>query len=83
VLCCCIAGDDHDPWIVAGRYRLARIEDGEAIPDGAIEVATAQKFKGCERPYSIVIKTPMINAARFYTACTRARLGLAIIDVVS
>ncbi len=76
-------GGEHDPWDVAGRYRLARIEDGDALPADAIEMATAQKFKGCERPYSIVIKTPMMNAARFYTACTRARLGLAIIDVVS
>jgi hypothetical protein len=76
-------GDGHDPWHVAGRYRLARIEDGDALPNDAVEMATAQKFKGCERPYSIVIKTPMMDAARFYTACTRARLGLAIIDVVS
>jgi hypothetical protein len=52
------------------------------MPDDAIEMATAQKFKGCERPYSIVIRTPSMDAARFYTACTRARLGLVIIDVV-
>jgi hypothetical protein len=75
-------GDGTDPWDVAGRFRLARIEDGDAMPDDAIEMATAQKFKGCERPYSIVIRTPSMDAARFYTACTRARLGLVIIDVV-
>jgi hypothetical protein len=75
-------GDGPDPWDVAGRFRLARIEDGDAMPDDAIEMATAQKFKGCERPYSIVIRTPSMDAARFYTACTRARLGLVIIDVV-
>lgn len=76
-------GPGHDPWDVAGRFRLARIEDGDSIPDDAIEMATAQKFKGCERPYSIVVRTEQMTPPRFYTACTRARLGLAIIDVVT
>ena len=75
-------GDGPDPWDVAGRFRLARIEDGDALPDDAIEMATAQKFKGCERPYSIVVRTRSMTPERFYTACTRARLGLAIVDVV-
>ena len=54
---------------------------GRTIPDGAVRLATAQKFKGCERPYSIVIRTKGMTPARFYTACTRARLGLAVVDV--
>ena len=77
------AGEGPDPWDVGGRFRLARIEEGDALPADAIEMATAQKFKGCERPYSIVIRTKAMDDARFYTACTRARLGLAIIDVKS
>ena len=77
------AGPGPDPWDVAGRFRLARIEDGNDLPDDAIEMATAQKFKGCERPYSIVVRTKSMDDARFYTACTRARLGLEVIDVVS
>jgi hypothetical protein len=44
-------------------------------------LATAQKFKGCERSHSIVIRTQGMTQARFYTACTRARLGLAVVDV--
>ena len=54
---------------------------GRTIPDGAVRLATAQKFKGCERPYSIVIWTQAMTPARFYTACTRARLGLAVVNV--
>jgi hypothetical protein len=44
-------------------------------------MATAQKFNSCERPYSIVIRTQGRTPARFFNACTRARLGLAVVDV--
>jgi len=74
-------GPGLDPWDVAGRFRMARIEQAEPLSGDAIEMATAQKFKGCERPYSIVIRTKGMTPARFYTACTRARLGLAVVDV--
>lgn len=75
-------GGGPDPWVVAGRFRLARIEEGDSLPDEVVEMATAQKFKGCERPYSIVVRTKSMDDARFYTACTRARLGLAVVSVV-
>lgn len=71
-----------DPWNVRGRYLLRPI--GHTDSEGnsnAIDMATAQKFKGCERPYVVVICTKGMDAARMYTACTRARLGLAIVRI--
>lgn len=71
-----------DPWNVRGRYMLRPIGhvDSEGNPN-VIDMATAQKYKGCERPFVIVIRTKSMDGARLYTACTRARLGLAIVDV--
>jgi hypothetical protein len=78
------ANPSPDPWNVRGRYMLRPIghADAEGNPN-VIEMATAQKYKGCERPFVIVIGTPSMDAARLYTACTRARLGLAIVNVRS
>jgi hypothetical protein len=56
--------------------------DAEGNPN-VIDMATAQKYKGCERPFVIVISTPSMDSARLYTACTRARLGLAVVNVSS
>jgi len=73
-----------DPWNVRGRYLLRPIGHVDARGNAnVIDMATAQKFKGCERPFVIVIRTPSMDAARLYTACTRARLGLAIVKVGS
>lgn len=71
-----------DPWNVRGRYLLRPI--GHADADGnsnVIDMATAQKFKGCERPFVIVACTPGMDGARLYTACTRARLGLTVVRI--
>jgi hypothetical protein len=78
------ANPSSDPWNVRGRYMLRPIghADAEGNPN-VIDMATAQKYKGCERPFVIVIRTPSMDDARLYTACTRARLGLAIVNVES
>ena len=71
-----------DPWNVRGRYLLRPIGyiDAESNSN-VIDMATAQKFKGCERPFVIAVCTDSMDRARVYTACTRARLGLAIVRV--
>ncbi len=71
-----------DPWNVRGRYLLRPIGHADAESNSnVIDMATAQKFKGCERPFVIVACTPGMDAARLYTACTRARLGLAVVRI--
>jgi hypothetical protein len=78
------ASPSPDPWNVRGRYMLRPIShaDAEGNPN-VIDMATAQKYKGCERPFVIVIRTLSMDSARLYTACTRARLGLAVVNVES
>ena len=71
-----------DPWNVRGRYLLRPIGHVDAEGNSnVIDMATAQKFKGCERPFVIVICTKGMDGARLYTACTRARLGLALVRI--
>lgn len=72
-----------DPWNVRGRYLLRPIGHADAESNSnVIDMATAQKFKGCERPYVVVVCTDAMDDARLYTACTRARLGLTLLRIV-
>lgn len=71
-----------DPWNVRGRYLLRPIGHADAESNSnVIDMATAQKFKGCERPFVIAVRTDSMDRARLYTACTRARLGLAVVRI--
>ena len=75
--------DDNpvESWNVAGRYRLRPITHNDISVGNVIPMATAQKFKGCERMCSIVLRTRSMDGKKLFTALTRARLHLHLIDI--
>ncbi len=71
--------------IGGGRFRLAELAaDGTAAPD-TVPCTTIQRFKGCERPCSIVVVSGQMRSIDhrdlLYTALTRARLHLHVLRV--
>ena len=70
-----------ESWDIAGRYKLRPITDKDAGNGDTIAMATPQKFKGCERMCTIVLRTPAMDGKKFFTAITRARLHVHVIEV--
>ena len=61
--------------------QASAITQAAGVVDGSGRILVQAAVTPNERPYSIVIRTKSMTPARFYTACTRARLELAAVDV--
>lgn len=71
--------------IGGGRFRLAELAPDGSVGADTVPCTTIQRFKGCERPCSIVVVSGQMRSQDhrdlLYTALTRARLHLHVIRV--
>lgn len=68
-----------------GPYRIADLVSPDGADPFVVPYTTIQKFKGCERPCTIVIDSGFMQHSEgrdlLYTALTRARLHLHVLRV--